>query len=187
MVRVTKMPGRWRLFPKRVQSGNRVFVHSFRIFYTGKAGGPRSATETCPTDDRRSQQYRQKAPPRRPVRSASTRFISRKIHGASPDEATIFSVALRGSRSSSVLKNPWPNTHSGSERPDTRQPSNDRAQCPEQDSMNTTQRNNQLRHFRDTDVPLQPRALRRCPTATESIVAPFSRQWPYPGQAEVAP
>jgi hypothetical protein len=47
---------------------------------------------------------------------------------ASPDNATFFSVAHSGPPSASVLENPWPNTHSTEQRPDTEPPYN--VQCP---------------------------------------------------------
>jgi hypothetical protein len=60
----------------------------------------------------------------RPARcSTFARLVSRTARNASPDSVTFFSVAHRGPRSSSVLKNPWPDTHSEGERRDTR-PSN---------------------------------------------------------------
>jgi hypothetical protein len=47
---------------------------------------------------------------------------------ASPNKATAFSVAHRGPPSASVLKNPWPDTHSGIEWRDTEPLHN--VQCP---------------------------------------------------------
>jgi GxxExxY protein len=61
----------------------------------------------------------------------STRLVQRMARGDSSDNATLFSVAPRGPPSTSVSKNPWPDTHSGSEWRDTHQQHNDHLRRPE--------------------------------------------------------
>jgi hypothetical protein len=60
----------------------------------------------------------------RPSGRPAARLVSKTAFRDPSDNATPFSVAPRGPRSASVSKNPWPDTHSGSERRDTRPPYN---------------------------------------------------------------
>jgi hypothetical protein len=57
-------------------------------------------------------------------------FPAKDVCCASSDDRTPFSVAHRGPCSSSVLKNPWPDTHSSAEWRDSGQSYNDHVPQP---------------------------------------------------------